>query len=98
MIKILKNLSTYKWLVVSVFLLIFFRALSELFLPTLMGDIVDYGVILGNIPYIWKMGGLMLLVAAVGVGLSIASSYFSSKVAMGFGRDIRQKVFSHVQK
>lgn len=98
MIKILKNLSTYKWLIVSVFLLIFFQAMSELYLPTLMGDIVDNGVVLGDIPYIWKLGGLMLLVAAVGVGVSVMASYYSSMVAMGFGRDIRQKVFSHVQK
>lgn len=98
MLKLLKKLSTYKWLVVLVFILIFFQAISELYLPTLMGDIVDNGVVLGDIPYIWKIGGLMLFVAAIGVGVSVTASYYSAKIAMGFGRDIRQKVFSHVQK
>ena len=97
MIKILKNLSVYKWLVVAIFILIFAQAMANLYLPTLMGDIVDNGVVPGNIPYIWKIGGLMLLVAAVGVIASIVASYYSSKVAMGLGRNVRRKLFNHIQ-
>lgn len=98
MLKILKNLNNYKWLVVAIFVLIFAQALSELFLPTLMGHIVDNGVVTGNIPYIWKIGLLMLFVAAIGVIVSVLASYYSAKVAMGLGRDIRRKVFKHVQQ
>src|SRR5690625_495197 len=98
MINVIKNLRTYKWLVILVFLLIFLQAMSELYLPTLMGDIVDNGVVLGDIRYIWKMGGWMLLIAALGVGVSVAASYYSSIVSMGLGRDLRRKVFMHVQK
>lgn len=97
MIKILKNLSVYKWLVVAIFILIFAQAMANLYLPTLMGHIVDNGVVPGNIPYIWKIGGLMLLVAAGGVIVSIVASYYSSKVAMGLGRNVRRKLFNHIQ-
>src|SRR5690606_9542418 len=45
---------------------------------------------------IWKMGGLMLFISAIGALASIAASYFSSGAAMGFGRDLRRKVFVHV--
>ena len=89
-------LLTYKWVVLLVFILIFIQSLSQLYLPTLMGDIVDNGVVEGNVPYIWKIGFWMLLVAAIGVVMSIFISYFSSKIAMGMGRDIRQDVFTHV--
>jgi ATP-binding cassette, subfamily B, multidrug efflux pump len=98
MIKILKNLAVYKWIVLAVFGLIFVQSMAELFLPTLMSDIIDKGVVVGDTPYIWKIGGWMLLVSAIGALASIFASYFSSKAAMGLGRDIRRKVFNHVEK
>ncbi|WP_240377070.1 ABC transporter ATP-binding protein [Bacillus piscicola] len=98
MLHILKKLSVYKWLVVLIFILVFAQAMADLYLPTLMGDIVDNGVVKGDVAYIWKVGSLMLLVAAAGVGVSILASYYSSKVAMGHGRDIRRSVFQHVQQ
>src|SRR5690625_4172809 len=61
-----------------------------------MGDIVDNGVVAGDIPYIWKIGFWMLVVAAIGVVMSVLISHYSSKVAMGMGRDIRRDVFTHV--
>ncbi|GAA5345355.1 ATP-binding cassette subfamily B protein [Planifilum fimeticola] len=96
MIKILKNLKVYKWIVLSVFACVFIESMANLYLPTLMSDIIDKGVVVGNKPYIWKMGGLMLFISAIGALASIAASYFSSSAAMGFGRDLRRKVFVHV--
>ena len=97
MIKILKNLSVYKWLVVAIVGLVFIQSMAELFLPTLMADIIDKGVVAGDIPYIWKIGGYMLIVTAASAAAAIVASYYSSKAAMGLGRDIRHKVFSHVE-
>lgn len=98
MIRILKNLSVYKWLIVAVTLLIFGQSMADLFLPTLMADIIDNGVVKGNIPYIWQIGGWMLLISALGAVASITASYYSSKAAMGLGRDLRGRVFKHVEK
>ncbi|MDM5338644.1 ABC transporter ATP-binding protein [Fictibacillus enclensis] len=98
MIKILKNLAPYKWMVASVFGLIFIQSMSDLFLPTLMSDIIDKGVVPGKLSYIWEVGGWMLLVSAVGALASVTASYFSSKAAIGLGRDIRLKVFEHVER
>ena len=96
MIKILKNLSPYKWIVLGVIALVFAQSMAELFLPTLMADIIDNGVVQGNIPYIWRIGGWMLLVSALGAAAAVFASYYSAKAAMGLGRDLRQKVFKHV--
>jgi len=87
---------TYKWMILLIFLFIFVQALSQLYLPTLMGDIVDNGVVVGDIPYIWKIGFWMLLVAAIGVVMSVYVSKYAAKVAMGVGRDIRHDIFTHV--
>jgi len=89
-------LLTYKWMIFLVFIFIFVQSLSQLYLPTLMGDIVDNGVVVGDIPYIWKVGFWMLLVAAIGVAMSIFVSHYAARVAMGVGRDIRHDVFTHV--
>ncbi|MFC4714237.1 ABC transporter ATP-binding protein [Planococcus dechangensis] len=96
MIKILKNLSPYKWIVLGVVALVFGQSIAELFLPTLMADIIDNGVVQGNIPYIWEIGVWMLLVSAIGAAAAVFASYYSAKAAMGMGRDLRQKVFKHV--
>lgn len=96
MIKLFRNLKPYRWLVAAVLIFVFFQTLSELYLPTLMADIVDKGVVNGDTPYIWRIGGLMLLVALGGMACSIAASYFSSRAATGFGKLLRGKVFKHV--
>jgi ATP-binding cassette subfamily B multidrug efflux pump len=97
MLKLFKNLSPYRVPILFVLFLIFIQTMSDLYLPTLMADIVDKGISKEDIPYIWKIGGIMLLITALGAICSIAASYYSSRVAVGFGQRLRSKVFGHVQ-
>ena len=98
MIKLLHYLKPYKIAVTLVLLFVFLQSLSDLYLPTLMADIVDKGIVSGDTPYIWRIGGFMLLIALVGAICSIGASYLSAKSAGGFGRDLRSKLFAHVEK
>jgi len=98
MIKLLKNLTTYKWAVFAVLILVFAQSMSDLYLPTLMADIIDKGVVTGDTAYIWEIGAVMLGITGLGALAAIAASYYSSKAAMGLGRDIRRKVFNHVER
>lgn len=91
-----KYVWAFKYIILFIFVLIFIQSLTQLFLPTLMGDIVDNGVVVGDVSYIWKVGFWMLVVAAVGVVMSILISHFSAKVGMGFGRNLREDIFIHV--
>src|SRR5690625_3057377 len=95
---IFKKLSTYKGRILAIILLIFAQALAELFLPTLMGTIVDDGIVVGDIPYIWKIGSIMLIVTALTVLFAVNASYFSSQVSMGLGKDLRREIFQHVNQ
>lgn len=81
------------WLVVGLQAV---QALAGLFLPTLNSDIINNGVVKQDVPYIWKMGGVMLLVTLAQVIFSVTAVYFGSKVAMGFGRDVRRQLFHQV--
>lgn len=97
MLKLFRHMRPYRTAVLLVLLFTFFQAMSELYLPTLMADIVDIGIVKGDIPYIWQVGGFMLAVAAGGMLCSIVASYLAAKSASGFGKLLRGKVFSHVE-
>jgi ATP-binding cassette subfamily B multidrug efflux pump len=78
--------------------LLLIQAIANLYLPNLSADIINNGVIKGDLGYIWRIGALMLALA-VGVGiLAIVAVYFASRAAMGFGRDVRRAVFERVQQ
>ena len=97
MIKLLKNLRPYWLSIAGIILFVFLQAISELFLPTLMSDIVDVGVVNGDINFILKIGGRMLLIAFIAMIASIYGSYLASRVSIGFARDLRNKVFTKVE-
>lgn len=97
MIKLMRYVRPFRMQVGVILLLLFFQALAELYLPTLMSDIVDTGIVNGDVSYIVKIGGFMLVVAAGSMICSITASYHSSKVSAGFGKLLRGKVFSHVE-
>ena len=98
MIKLLRMLRPYRLPVALVLVFVFIQSLSELYLPTLMADIVDKGVVGGDTPYIWKIGGFMLLVALAGAACSVGASFLSAKAAGGFGKDLRKRIFGHVEQ
>jgi ATP-binding cassette, subfamily B, multidrug efflux pump len=96
-LKISRYLKPYRMSLGIVVVLIFLQTMANLYLPTLMSDIVDKGIVNGDISYILKIGGLMLAVTVVATLFMVVASFFSSKVAMGFGKDVREKVFKHVE-
>lgn len=97
MIKLMKQLKPFRWAIAAVLILVFLQSMGDLYLPTLMSDIIDKGIVDGDQPYIWRIGGFMLLVAAGGVLCSIIASYLSARVAAGFGKNTRSRVFNHVE-
>ncbi len=96
MLKIMKQLKPFAPMVALILLLISIQTLTELYLPTLMADIVDEGVVLGDIGYIIRVGAIMLAIALVGGVAIIMSSYISSKVGVGLASNLREKVFKKV--
>ncbi|HET8910800.1 MAG TPA: ABC transporter ATP-binding protein [Ktedonobacteraceae bacterium] len=97
MIKLLRFIKPYRLLIGLVFILVFLQSLANLYLPTLMADIIDTGIVKGDTPYILRIGGLMLLVTIGGAICAIIASFYSAKIAIGFGRIVRGKLFTHVE-
>ena len=74
------------------------QSLANLYLPRLMADIVDHGIVPGDTTRILEIGGLMLLVAVLGTACAVASSYFASRTATGFGRVLRERIFDRIAR
>jgi ABC-type multidrug transport system fused ATPase/permease subunit len=73
------------------------QTVGNLYLPNLTADIINNGVVKGNLHYIWTIGGVMLAISLVLGVVSIVAVYWASRVAMGAGADMRGGVFTRVQ-
>ena len=73
------------------------QSLANLYLPDLNADIINDGVAKGNTDLILATGAVMLVVTAVLAVTSIVAVYYGSRVAMGFGRDLRSSIFRAVE-
>ncbi len=98
MITLLRFLKPYRPILVLVVVLAFVQAMANLYLPTLIADIVDNGIVKGDTGYIWRTGGLMTLVTIAGTLAAVVGIFFSSQVATGFGKIVRAKIFTHVER
>jgi ATP-binding cassette subfamily B multidrug efflux pump len=98
MIKLMRFMKPYRGVLVVVVILAAAQALGNLYLPNLFADIVNNGIVKGDTGYIWRLGGLMLLVTMGGTIAAVVGIFFSSKVATGFGKIIRAKLFTRVEQ
>jgi ATP-binding cassette subfamily B protein len=96
MLKLSVFLRPYRGPVALVLALALAQSLASLYLPRLMADIVDHGIVPGDTRQIMFSGVIMLLMALVGTACAVAGSYFSAKTASGFSRDVRSRIFDRV--
>lgn len=78
--------------------LAFAQSFANLYLPRLMADIVDHGIVPGDIRHILRIGGIMLVVAILGTACAVAGSFVTAKVATGFGRIVRGRIFDRAAR
>lgn len=97
MFKLLRFLKPYRGQIGGIVILVLMQSLANLYLPTLMADIVNIGVVRGDTTYILQVGGIMVAIALGGAACAVTASYLSSRVSTGFGRIVRGKLFAHVQ-
>jgi ATP-binding cassette subfamily B protein len=90
-------LRPYRKPIALVVLLQFIQTLATLYLPTLNADVIDNGVVKGDIGYILHTGGVMLAVTLLQVVCSIGAVYFGAQTSMALGRDLRSAIFDRVQ-
>lgn len=98
MIPLLRQyLRPYTAPIVLVLFLLLVQAIANLYLPALNADIINNGVVTGDIDYIIQTGAFMLAVTFALMLAAFVAVYFSAKIAMGFGRDVRSALFRKVE-
>jgi len=105
LIKLLKNLKPFALSVLAILVLAFLQSMADLYLPTLMSDIVNNGILkvsakgarTPDIPYIWSTGGKMILISGASITCAIIGSLLASKTTLGLTRNLRGKLFTRVE-
>lgn len=96
MLKLFRFLKPWRLSIALLMSLVFVQVLSDLFLPTLMADIIDKGVMRGDTGYILRIGGIMLLITLFSIACAVLASWISATVAAGYGQVLRGAVFTRV--
>jgi ATP-binding cassette subfamily B protein len=98
MIALLRTyLRPYRWQLLLVIAMLLIQALAQLYLPALNADIIDNGIATGDNAYIIAVGALMLVVTAIMAVAAVIAVYWSARISMGFGRDVRGAIFRTVE-
>ena len=72
------------------------EATFELLVPLVVAQIIDTGIAGNNGPYLWKMGGLLIVLGVVGFAFSLTAQYFAAKSAVSAGMAMRSDLFAHI--
>lgn len=72
------------------------EAVLELLLPTIMALIINNGVDTHNAAYVFRLGGIMLLMASLGFCSSMTCQYYAARVSQGFSTTLRNTIFKHI--
>jgi ATP-binding cassette subfamily B protein len=97
MIMVMEYMSEYIGMFVGALALLVLQAICDLTLPDYMSDIVNTGVIGGNVSYILQTGVKMVLITLLSAVCSIAVGYFAARIAAYTARDMRADIFKRVQ-
>jgi ATP-binding cassette subfamily B protein len=94
---VFEYMSDYFGMFLGAMALLVVQAICDLSLPDYMANIVNTGVLGGNIAYIVQTGGTMLLITLLSAVCTIATGYFAARIAAFTARDMRADVFKRVQ-
>ena len=94
--KLKRYLGRYKKQVIIGPLFKFTEAVLELFVPLVMAQVIDIGVANSDLPYVLKMGGLLLLLGAVGLGCALICQYSASVASQGIGTILRNDLYHKI--
>ena len=69
----------------------------EMLIPLMMASIIDDGVNAGDLGHIYKVGGIMVAAAAIGLLAGIAGGRYGAKASAGLAKNLRETMFNHIQ-
>lgn len=95
--RILHEVKEYKAASIVTPLFMILEVLMETMIPFLMASIIDDGVNAGDMSHIYKVGGVMLVAAAIGLLAGMGGGRFGAKASTGLAKNLRKAMFDHIQ-
>lgn len=74
------------------------EAIFELIVPVVMAKIIDNGIGNNDSAYVWKMSGLIVVLGICGLGFALTCQFFAAKCAYGFGTELRNELYKHINR
>ncbi|MBU6389066.1 ABC transporter ATP-binding protein/permease [Patescibacteria group bacterium] len=97
MLKLLRHLKPFLWMLVLLVILVWIQVQVNLSLPDYLAEIINKGIVVKDQSFIWKTGGTMLLISLLGAVATVGVGYLAAQIGTGFARNVRDKLFSKVE-
>jgi len=94
---LLENLRDYKKESLLAPLFKMLEAFFDLLVPLVTASIINVGIANGDTGYILRRCGVLVLLAAVGLGCSITAQYYAARAAVHCAKGLRRELFAHIQ-
>ncbi|CAI6081532.1 putative ABC transporter ATP-binding protein [Paenibacillus sp. JJ-100] len=97
MLKLFVHLKKYRVAAIAALVMMLIELTVELAQPYLISKIIDNGIQQGDLAVVWMWGGVLVGSAVIAFAAGIASSFFASHASLGFGYDLREKLYDKMQ-
>nr|WP_154959774.1 ABC transporter ATP-binding protein [Paenibacillus xylanexedens] len=97
MLKLFVHLKKYRVAAIAALVMMLIELTVELAQPYLISKIIDNGIQQGDLTVVWMWGGVLVGSAVIAFAAGIASSFFASHASLGFGYDLREKLYDKMQ-
>ena len=95
--KLFKSIREYKKESILAPTFVILEVFMEVLIPLQMAKIIDIGIAQGNLPYILKMGAILVVLAMVALFLGVQAGNYAAKAAAGYAKNLRHDIFYKVQ-
>lgn len=95
--ELMKSIREYKRDSIMSPIMVTCEVIMEVVIPMLMAKLIDYGIDAGDVHYIWKMGGILIVASMLSLMFGVLSGRFAAKASAGFAKNLRKDMYYNVQ-
>lgn len=95
--RLMKSIREYKAASVKAPVYVSLEVIMEVLIPMLMAVLIDRGIDGGNMPYILKMGAVLVLAALLSLGFGALAGKYAAVASAGFAKNVRKDMYDHIQ-
>lgn len=96
--KLFKSIREYKRESILAPLFVILEVLMEVLIPFQMAKIIDIGIRQGDLPYMVRMGGILVVMAMLALLFGAMAGKFAAIAAAGYAKNLRHDIFYKIQE